>query len=153
MPPGTVKAPKTFGATARGGLVTTREGMSGRGNHAGVFDTAQWGMSGEGHIWRVYIGDPLEFAWRGDGPPPAKAELTVDELSLLGYGGKLSSLVVRVNGGPRLVFDSTPRFKRTSVDITSFVVPGENVVAVRSLEGTDLLHGVRSVEAVYTPAP
>jgi hypothetical protein len=110
-------------------------------------------MSGEGHIWRVYIGDPLEFTWRSDGPPPAKAELTVEELSMLGDGGKLSSLVVRVNGGPRLVFDSTQRFKRTSIDIASHLVPGENVVAISSLEGTDLLHGVRSVEVVYPAVP
>jgi hypothetical protein len=118
------------------------------GMYRDVFNTKEWGLE-FGHIWRVYIAAPIKFIWN-DHSRYSKVELAITEMSL-SADGKESSLHISVNGKKGMDFGkAAPR--RTVVDITSFVVPGENVLEVSSTEGTDLLHGVQSVEVTYYPS-
>ncbi|MFY9611047.1 MAG: caspase family protein [Blastocatellia bacterium] len=139
---------KVYSASIKGGQVSSRSAMRVEGAYRDIFNTKQWGND-LGHIWRVYIGVPIKFIWSHAGRY-SKVELAVQELSLSG-DGKLSSMRVKVNGRKAIDFAESS-FKRTIIDITNFVVPGENVLEVASKEGTNLLHGVQSVEVIYHAA-
>jgi caspase domain-containing protein/glucodextranase-like protein len=136
---------KVYSASIKSGQVSSRNSMRVEGMYRDVFDTKDWGLD-FGHIWRVYIAAPTKFIW-SDGSRYSKVELAITEMSLSG-NGKDSSLHISVNGKRGMDFGKAP-FRRKVVDITSFVVPGENVLEVSSTEGTDLLHGVQSVEVTY----
>jgi hypothetical protein len=140
---------RSYAATMRGGTLASRNGMAVAGNFRDVFDTSVWGLKGEGSIWRVFIEDPLRFSWT-DVKPSDRVELVVEELSMAGEGNRLSGMVVRVNGAEPFVSRPGSGFRRTAWDVTKLVVRGPNVVEISSLEGTDLVHGVRSVEIVYS---
>ena len=145
------KAPvETYSASIKNGRLESQGGMRVAGNYRDIFDTKNWGASW-GHVWRIYIASSLQFIWSDSGSKPQKVELIIHEMSL-SEGEKLSALVVKVNGNRAVILDQAVPLRRSVLDITSLIRVGENVVALSSKEGTDLLHGVRSVEVIYQRA-
>jgi hypothetical protein len=95
--------------------------------------------------------NPLQFLWTDSSANVQKVELIINEMSL-SDGPKLSALVVKVNDHREVVLDDASPMRRTVLDITSLVRAGDNVLELSSKQGTDLLHGVRSVEVIYERA-
>jgi TonB family protein len=147
----TQEAPvEIYSASINSGRLESQGGMRVAGNYRDIFDTRNWGND-NGHIWRIYIASPIQFMWTDRGSRPNRVELIIHEMSL-SQGEKLSSLVVKVNDSREIVLERAVPIRRTVLDITSLLRAGNNVVELSSREGTDLLHGVRSVEVIYQRA-
>ena len=137
---------RVYSASIKSGQIQSQNAMRVEGAYRDIFDTKSWGLS-FGRIWRVYIGLPIKFIWV-DKTNFAKVELAIDEMSLAGGNNVQSAMHIRLNG--KFDTDFAPSsFKRTVVDVTSAIIPGENMLEVSSKEGTDLVHGVQSIEVVY----
>ncbi len=143
-------AAASYAASIKTGRIESRGAMRVEGRYSDIFDTQIWRINQQ-HIWRVFIADPLKFIWNDDTPDPGKVELTIHEMSL-SQDKNLSALVVNVNNRGEQVFAPAASMRRTVVDITSLVQRGENVIEISSMKGTNLLHGVQSVEVVYQRA-
>jgi hypothetical protein len=139
-----------YSASIQSGRLESQGGMRATGNYRDIFDTQQWGAN-YGHIWRIYILSPIQFMWTDRTTNPERVELIIHEMSL-SQGDKLSALVVKVNDNREIVLDRAVPLRRSVLDITSLIRVGDNVVELSSKEGTDLLHGVRSVEVIYQRA-
>lgn len=136
---------KVYSASIKSGQIASQNAMRVEGAYRDIFDTKNWGAD-YGNIWRVYIGLPIKFIWR-DENKYSKVELAIQEMSL-SDNAKRSAMHIKLNGKLETSFAPSP-FKRTVVDITNSIVPGDNLLEVSSIEGTDLLHGVQSVEVIY----
>lgn len=140
----------SYAASIKNGHIESRGAMRVEGRYSDIFDTQNWGLNHQ-HIWRVYIATPLKFIWNDDSSDPGKAELIVYEMSL-SQDKTLSALVVNVNNQGEKIFGPAVPMRRTVIDITAQVRRGENAIEISSKSGTNLLHGVQSVEVVYTRA-
>lgn len=136
---------KVYSASIKSGQTTSQNAMRVEGGYRDIFDTKNWGAN-YGHVWRVYIRLPIKFVWR-DSSKYSKVELAIQEMSL-SSDGKRSAMHIKLNGKLETNFAES-LFKRTVVDITNSIVSGDNLLEVSSKEGTDLLHGVQSVEVIY----